>query len=66
MADIRVFSGSHVVADYVIDDESWDGSDGAMPTEEAELIAHAKKAVVRDGHLSAEEAETATYMVSAD
>ena len=50
----------------MIDDESWDDSDGAMPAEEAELIAHAKKAVVRDGHLSAEEAETATYMVSAD
>ena len=66
MADVRVFSGARVVADYMIDEENWDDADGAMPTGEAEVIAHAKKAVVKDGHLSAEEAETATYMVSAD
>ena len=66
MAEVRVFSGAQVVADYMVDEEGWDSADGEMPSGEEALIAHAKMAVVKDGRMSAAEAEGATYMVSAD
>ena len=66
MAEIRVFSGSQVIADYTVDEEDWDDAAGSMPSSEEELIAHAKKAVVEDAHMTIEEAEGATYMVSAE
>ena len=66
MPDIRVFSGAQVIADYMIDEDTWDSGDGEMPSTEEQLIAHARKAVVEDGHMTAKEAEGATYMVLAD
>ncbi len=64
MAEVRIFSGAEVVADYVITHPGWQGKDVHAEPAEADYVAEAKRMVVEDGHLTAEEAEAASYMVS--
>lgn len=66
MAEVRVFCGARVVADFTVEAEGWDVADGELLSSEADVIAHVERAVVRDGHMNAEDAEGATYMVSQD
>ena len=43
MPEVRVFSGLQIIADCVVDEDSWDAADGEMPSGDDALVAPARE-----------------------